>query len=945
MSLDEASCIAEISVQKALEAKTEELDLFFSTSLDLLSISTLDGRLTRLNPAWEQCLGYSIEEILARPALELVHPDDIPATQEALAQLSRQEPLFHFMNRYLHRDGTYRYLEWRANPRGAVVYGAARDVTDRIRMEEAVQRSESRLREEREVRLQALQESEERFRIINQNVPGAICRFVSNDDRQCSLTYLSAHGREIFEHTPENENTDYIWSLTHPDDVSTLRDTIENCLQLGLPPLSIEYRIITPGGRLKWVRAVSRPVRQEDGSVWWDGFIEDISARKLADIELRESEQRYASLASTLPVGIFRTGLDGKLFYVNRRCKEITGVADDETLQMGWTRALHPEDQEMASWAWQECVRKREPFFREYRVVMPSGQIRWVYSQALLERDASGEYVGYVGSLTDITRQKKTEAALQSATLQAEAASRAKSDFLAAMSHEIRTPMNAVIGMTGLLLDSGLNQQQLEYTETIQQSGEILLTLINDILDYSKIEAGRLELETLNFEPRRVVEEVTDLMSTSASAKEIELLSLVHPDVPALLAGDPGRIRQVLLNLVSNAVKFTQSGGEVWVRLTLQAPLGKEGGITLRAEVEDTGIGIPITSQGKLFQPFSQADSSTTRTHGGTGLGLSISRRLVELMGGEIGFHSEADVGSTFWFTLPLQQRPAPAGGFAQGGGLAGKRLLVVDLPPALTRFVTTQGKFWQADCQLSRREEAASFLEEAKRSGLPFQAILLDDGSAGEGLEWLWENSLDRKKNLPPVILTSTRTRRPTLDQLAKLGTASCLVRPIRPSQLYAALLSVISDSSPQSDAAVAEAQAETAVESSVVARILVAEDNRTNQRVVMHLLNKLGRYRADFAANGVEVLQAMERNPAYALILMDCQMPEMDGYQATREIRRREMESSGEPRHIPIVALTAGAFQEDRQQCLASGMDDYLAKPVRALELKEALERWISL
>ena len=1218
---------SEAEVRLALDKKTEELDAFFTTALDLLSLCTLDGEFVRLNLAWEQCLGYSLENLLTRTFESLVHPEDLASWREALAKLRSQQPVVNLVNRLLHSDGFYRWVEWRGNAVGGLVYWAGRDITERKQMEEALLASEERfrcafesasigmalllpsgtwlqineslcqilgydeselltrrlqdvadpadletymaqrteilqgrrgsiqmqmrfthrdghtvwvqlsmaavrdgrrdpshlvvqlqdvseaisaeirLREERDFRLnientiaegismcdaqgrlvyvnpafcrmvgweaeemlgqfpprpywpdeevahiqelfdltqqghapspllelvfrrrngerfdvhllvaqtrhkgqdmvltsffeiserkraeRALKQSEERFRIITQNVPGAIFRIVRGSAGDRSLTYLSPHGKDIFEHPAELENIDYFWSLTHPEDVEFLRDSLhslEHGLEPGLPPIAWEFRIVTPSGRTKWIRVLSKPSPQADGSICWDGFLEDISARKQSDFELRDSEQRYVSLASALPVGIFRTDLEGRVFYFNRRCKEICDLSDEE-LTAGWAEAIHPEDRERSNRDWRECLTHRTGFAMEFRFWQPqraAQDVRWVYCQALLERDASGEVVGFVGSLTDITAQKETEAQLQAARLQAEAASRAKSDFLAAMSHEIRTPMTAVIGMTGLLLDSELNYQQKEYSETIQQSGEILLTLINDILDYSKIEAGRMELETLNFELRRVVEEVTDLMSTSASAKEIELLSLVTPEVPPTLGGDPGRIRQVLLNLVSNAVKFTQSGGEVWVRLSLVDPLeaaeegvtrvplprgergeaspgaaapqgfshsgprsGASGGegvtrVWVRAEVTDTGVGIPYTSQGKLFQPFSQADSSTTRTHGGTGLGLSISKRLVELMGGGIGFTSVPEQGSRFWFILPLETRPCLETSGIQA--LAGQRLLAVGLQPSLAQFVVEHGLDWSLDCQLSTLDDASIFLSRATFSGLPFNAILLDNDPACEGLAWLSQQR-SNQTSLPPVIVIAPRARRPSMDLLTQLGAASCLIRPVRPSQLYAALLTALAGGSPQAAAearamALSEAQLEDAQNLSLrAARILVAEDNPTNQRVVMHLLRRLG-YRADFAANGVEVLQALERNPSYALILMDCQMPEMDGYQATREIRRRELENSGEIRHIPIISLTAAAFNEDRDLCLEAGMDDYLAKPVRPNELKAALQRWL--
>lgn len=653
---------------------------------------------------------------------------------------------------------------------------------------------------------------------------------------------------------------------------------------------------------------------------------EAIQGESIAEA-LRNSREMLKTVIENLPHSIFWK--DSSLHYLgcNSNFARETGFSNPEEVvgkmdeQVSW-----PQHESELFRQWDaEVIESRLPVLQ---MVEREGGKVFVEIRRVPMFDAGSEFQGILGIHEDVTQKELAARAI--------AANRAKSQFLANMSHEIRTPMNGVLGMAELLLGTELNPHQRDLAETVFRSGESLLRVLNDILDFSKIEAGKLELEYVDFELHEQVEETMEIMAENAHRKGLEFICHIEKEVPHGLAGDPGRLRQILTNLVGNAIKFTEKG-EVVVRATLVED--NEMTVLIGFEVRDTGIGIPLSAQARIFEAFSQSDGSMSRRYGGTGLGLSISRQLCELMGGELTVESTPGVGSNFRFTIRMEKRNGGKPVLEQAKQFNNLRVLIVDDNETNRAVLRYQCTAWEIRNESAENgPEALEMLRTAAREGKPYDLAILDMMMPDmDGMELARKIKADRELRPTKILVLTSVGDYATPNKIRKTGIAASLNKPVRQSQLYNCLLSLngaqgVKDRiQPRKPADIRQLNA----------HVLLAEDNPINQEVSRRMLQKLG-CSFEIVENGEEALKALCQK-RFDLVLMDCQMPEMDGYTATGAIRRMQARGDFGTRHIPIVALTAHAMAGDREQCLAVGMDDYLRKPFTLDQLYQTLIRWL--
>jgi len=926
--------------QIELELKTNEMQLTEAQHIAKLGSWEWDVQAHKLSWSEELYRIFGLQpkefEVTYEAFLACVHPDDRDLMESAGEQALHDKVFPNSEYRIVRPDGTIRVLQSNArvtdDKTGCTikVVGTALDITERKHVEEK------------------LRQSEGKYRSLLENSPDVTW----TTDEKGNTIFISANVESVYGFTSEELLGDdkRSWlERVHPDDLAQVFEGYHSLFAEG-KPYDVEFRIQRKDGVWIWLHDRSRMPYEKGGVLCADGVFSDITERKRKDEELKTNEMRMSEAQQLAHVGSWEFDVltgeakwsdeQWRIFGLDRR---EFGLSFDEYLAM-----VHPDDHALVNSIYEESQKSKKDFSYDYRITQPDGTVRVLRANGRVICDTHGQMVKMNGTDQDITEQKQIEDDLEHARDAALESTRLKSEFLANMSHEIRTPMNGVIGMTDLLLDTSLTAEQRDFTETIGASADSLMTVINDILDFSKIEAGKLRFEKLNFDLLPAVEGPIELLAERAQAKGIEIASSIDSDVPLVLRGDAGRLRQVVTNLLGNAVKFTEAG-EVILCVTKEGETPTHA--TLRFAVSDTGIGISHETQRKLFQAFVQADGSTTRKYGGTGLGLAISKQLVELMGGEIGVESTMGVGSTFWFTARFEKQTAGKVITPRvQANLQGMRVLVVDDNETNLRILERQLASWgiQSTCVPSGAKALISMRREAE-AGKAYELAIIDM-QMPEMNGMMLARTIKSDPDLigTRLLMLTSLGQRDDCETLHRVGIARCLTKPVKQSQLFDSLAIIMGNETRPANAVKTMAVSDLTPEQTVFSnplhgngskplRILLAEDNMMNQKVALSQLSKLG-YAADVVMSGLEVLGALS-TLAYDIVLMDCQMPEMDGYEATAEIRRREEALST---RTTIIAMTAHALDGEREKCLAAGMDDYLSKPVKADELAEILDRW---
>jgi two-component system sensor histidine kinase/response regulator len=901
-------------LRREASLKRQYLDLFENSNDAIYTLDT-EGRFTSFNRAAEKLTGYSRTEILARKAAELVPPEFHGLMEEMLARKISGVEVTDYEIDLLTKQGRRVPVEisTRLIKQGSKVVGVqgvARDISARRQAEENVRRSE------------------ERFRDFIDFLP----EVVFETDLEGRLTLVNSNAFTLFGYTRnELEKGVNVFDIITPSERNLARENFQRVLR-GEPPRNQEYVVEKKDGSRFPVRVFASRILKDSKVFGIRGILIDSSEQKRAEEALRLTQFSVDRASDA----VFWLNSSGQPVYVNEAACRALGYSREELLSMT-VPDFHP-DIPAESWPkrWQE-TRERGSFTFETYHRSKDGRVFPVEVSANYLEFGGREYS--CAFVRDITERKRVEDQMRQAKEATEAANRAKSEFLANVSHELRTPLNGVIGMADLALDTELNPEQREYLEILRKSADSLLSVINDILDFSEIESNKLELDWVEFHLRDCLGECIKPSAILASQKHLELGLDIQPDVPDVLMGDPGRLRQVVANLLGNALKFTEQG-EVVVRVERQTEDADE--IMLHFSVQDTGIGIPREKHELIFQAFAQADGSTTRKYGGSGLGLSICTQLVELMGGRIWLDSEEGRGSTFHFTarFGVAQNSLNSTLPADLTELRGVSVLVVDDNGLNRRILEQTLCHWGMKPTLVNRGEAAlAALEEAQQARHPFSLLIIDSQMPGMDGFTLAERIREHAGSIryPTIMLTSVGMRGDGI-RCRKLGIAAYLTKPVQQLELLEAIRRVLGHPT--------EATSQSSLitrhmlrEQQRKLRILLVEDNEVSQALACRLLQKQG-HEVVNAKDGAEAIRVWgdPHNPRIDLILMDVQMPNVGGIEATRTIREKEKLTGN---HIPIVAMTAHAMHTDEERCLAAGMDGYIAKPFRPHDLVELIGR----
>jgi two-component system sensor histidine kinase/response regulator len=847
--------------------------------------------------------------------LATIHPEDYENVVEQLNAAILAGGTFQAEYRTLRREGGTRWLAGRGQvlkdgeqfPARAI--GTITDITDRKALEDTL-----------------------RYTTESLNLAQAVAGVATMDLDFGRKSWISSDNFYEILGIPATTRLDDLeghLAAIHPEDLDRLRRAPFETTPLK-PSYHCEYRVLLPDGNQRWVAETANVSRGPDGELSRiTGALVDLTHLKRAELALDSIEQRLARTMRGTRDGVWELDIPGNKSWYGPQFEELLGYGIGElTLSRErFDELIHPDDRALANRVIESHLYRDTTCDVEVRVRHKKGHDEWARLRAQAERDATGSPIWLAGSMQIITDRKLAEQSAIEAKLAAEAANRAKSDFLANVSHEIRTPMNGVIGMSQILSETDLDHMQREYVDIIRGSAQSLLSLLNDVLDLSKIEAGRLDLEHVAFDLRDVIYETVSVMALQAAVKGIELIVDIG-DIPVLTRGDPGRLRQLILNLVGNAIKFTHEGHIV---LTASASKDEGDATRLRIEVADTGIGIPPDRIDRLFKTFSQIDSSTTRHYGGSGLGLSIVKRLAALMGGDVGVSSIAGQGSTFWVTLRMDLLGDQPGFNPLG---IGRKILVVDDVAASRNSLARNLRFFSFEAvTVGSVAEALQLLGTSEE----FSLVLADELMPGQGgLELLAALREDSRLGKLPFVLLSLFGAEHDVDQWPYRPDAVGS-KPIRASRLAGLLNGVLTGESP---AMAANPEQRHITPTFKGRRVLLVEDNPVNQKVAQRVLQKLA-VEVTMANNGAEALERIAEG-TFDAILMDCQMPVMDGFTATRRIREIEQRSDT-GRRLPIIALTANVMSQDRENCMAAGMDAHLGKPLEPTHLAECLARYL--
>jgi len=875
-----------------------------------------EGRYTYASPVCEKILGYKPDEVLGKFFYEFFHPDDREELKKRIFEIfAKKEPFRGLLNRNIHKDGRTVWLSTSGVPildrRGKLLGYRGADV-DQTEIKQAEK---------------ALRESEERYRTLIEHLPVGLYRNTPGPTGKFIMANPAIAQMFGYDSVEEFMKTKVADLYQNPEERKAFSEKLLARGKLVAEEIRLKKRDGTP----IWGAVTANVVRDEKGEIeYFDGVIQDITDQKRAEQALQEAVEFQKRLLATAATAIFIVDKDHNITSVNEEFCKITGFDKEEIIGKHCTILQGTTCSDSCPL---DDLKPGERILRERCTIhSKDGKRLSIIKNADVLRDQEGRVTGAIESFVDVTELVEAQEA-------AEAATRAKSQFLANMSHEIRTPLNGVIGMTELALQTDLTEEQRDFLETAKNSADALLTLINDILDFSKIEAGQLTLETIDFGLRTTVESALEPLAVKAHQKGLELAADIRPDVPEAVRGDPTRLRQVLVNLVGNAIKFTEKGEVV---VTVDPVAENDEQVELHFAVSDTGIGIPPEKLETIFEAFAQADGSTTRKYGGTGLGLAISHQLVEMMGGRIWVESELGKGTTFHFTVKFGLQPVPEK-FTPSPEtirLEGMRVLVVD-DNATNRKILEEilAQWGMRVTAVENGPKALEAFREAESANQPFGLVLLDSQMPEMDGFTVAEHLKKMEPVPPPTVMMLTSTgQKGDVARCKEVGISAYLVKPIKQSQLFDAIMSSMRYAAvePEPKKVITKYTIE---ETRKKLRILLAEDNPVNQKLAIAMLHKRG-HEVAAVENGRQALEMLEREP-FDLVLMDVQMPEMDGFTATRIIREREKATG---RHIPIVAMTAHALKGDRERCIEAGMDDYVSKPIKRLQLYETIERVVA-